>query len=88
VVSGRGSLPPSPMEPFAGQEVPAQLATLEEEAGVSPSMPVLGMPAMNSMDSPLVEAQGWAIAPNGQVQLVAMVPGSVSVGETHRGCQP
>jgi large exoprotein involved in heme utilization and adhesion len=63
VVSGRGGLPPTPFEPLTGSEPIGQLLLPPVAASPIPAEP--SEPA-----SSLVEAQGWAIAPNGKVMLV------------------
>jgi large exoprotein involved in heme utilization and adhesion len=82
VVSGRGSLPPSPLEPVRGSEMVGQLATLEETASSRTIAPIV------QSRSPIVEAQGWTIAANGKVMLVASAS-SASAGDFSRSnCHP
>ncbi|GAB1539934.1 hypothetical protein NUACC21_26030 [Scytonema sp. NUACC21] len=70
VVTGRGSLPPNPLEPLVGTNNLIPLASLDGEifsklpnASSNPNLPV---------DSPqIIEAQGWVKTADGNIVLVA-----------------
>jgi large exoprotein involved in heme utilization and adhesion len=71
VVSGRGSLPPNPIEPLTGSTA-MPLATIDS----SPTTTIATDPT--STEPAIVEAQGW-IRENGKVKLVATAtPNSLS----------
>lgn len=64
-VTGRGGLPPNPIEPVGGDTVLTELASADAAEGNGST------PAISRDDAPLVEAQGWTIGANGEVALVA-----------------
>jgi filamentous hemagglutinin family protein len=79
-ITGRGGLPPSPTEQLNGDAILADWETLETPADVSQADSSINTPinttidttnAVESAPAELVEAQGWAIAPNGQLILIA-----------------
>lgn len=87
-VTGRGGLPPSPNEPLRGEAVTADWIALnsEQEKRARPN------PTPNPTSSTpeqLIEAQGWVIAPNGQVILTAQSPNVTpeNPGLTFPSCQ-
>ncbi len=88
VVSGRGSLPPSPLEPLAGSEAIDELVQSEDRERGSGSGSAIAPEAPDA--TAWVEAQGWAIAPDGQVMLVANTPSTspLAAGIAHPTCQP
>jgi filamentous hemagglutinin family protein len=72
IVSGRGGLPPSPLDALESSEVIGQLVLPAVESALEPQSRV-------EVVTPLVEAQGWTIAPDGQVKLIAA---SSATGQT------
>ncbi|MCT7982255.1 filamentous hemagglutinin N-terminal domain-containing protein [Laspinema sp. A4] len=66
IVTGRGGLPPTPTDPFNGDRILEDLGTLESDSDLTSQgfsrTPIPRTP-------PLVEANTWAIAPNGQLIL-------------------
>jgi filamentous hemagglutinin family protein len=83
VVSGRGGLPPSPLDALIGEESLSGWVTLDQagreeskdgEAGARLALP---SQASNSA-TPIVEAQGWIRGEDGDVKLMAAVPASVA----------
>ena len=71
VVSGRGSLPPSALQPLVGTPKLRPLATL---SGDSTPVSTSSTPTIPPTQTPLVEAQGWVKTPDGKIILVASVP--------------
>lgn len=73
VVTGRGGLPPTPTEAFRGDVALADLGKpLQSEANQAK---VVAPTNQNSPEStPLVEAQGWVLNPQGEVMLTASAP--------------
>lgn len=74
-ITGRGGLPPSPTEQLNGDAILADWETLEAPTNLSTSRSTSNLPTtpIHSAEpsTELVEAQGWAIAPNGQLVLTA-----------------
>jgi filamentous hemagglutinin family protein len=74
-ITGRGGLPPSPTEQLNSDAILADWETLEAPTDLSTSRSTSNLPTtpIHSMEHSieLVEAQGWAIAPNGQLVLTA-----------------
>jgi large exoprotein involved in heme utilization and adhesion len=70
VVTGRGGLPPEPQETLRSEEPLVGLVTLDSEPQ-QPSSAVTETNPILQTTPPIVEATGWAIAPNGEVVLVA-----------------
>jgi filamentous hemagglutinin family protein len=72
-ITGRGGKPPSPSDPLTSNagwvDSPPSTAPAENSAGSAIAAPPASPPA-----DQLVEAQGWAINANGQVELVAEAP--------------
>ena len=66
-ITGRGSLPPSPLEALPGTTNSTKLATLENNTNVSNTPP-------NKAQNTIVEAQGWVKNVDGSMELVAMAP--------------
>jgi filamentous hemagglutinin family protein len=66
-VTGRGNLPPNPLQPLPGKSSIRQLATLPTSS--TPPIPQSLLPT----PSPIVEAQGFAKTANGEILLVAKV---------------
>jgi filamentous hemagglutinin family protein len=79
VNSGRGSLPPSPIEPLAGSNsVP--LAAIDG----SPNATIATAPTPEN--SEIVEAQGWIKTANGKVALVAQAPNTTPSSRPTANC--
>ncbi|NJP09738.1 MAG: S-layer family protein [Leptolyngbyaceae cyanobacterium RU_5_1] len=77
VVTGRGSLPPSPTDLFPGSISSKPLATLEEDRGdreVTSSSLAPSSPPASSSHSPIVEANAWIRDADGSIYLVAATP--------------
>jgi filamentous hemagglutinin family protein len=84
VVTGRGGLPPDPTEIVGGEVVLSQLSTLENHSSsdretnrqTAPSTAPSPAPSdeRSSAKAPLVEAQGWVVDADGNVNLVAETP--------------
>jgi filamentous hemagglutinin family protein len=73
VVSGRGSLPPNPLELLAGTTSLSPLATLDGES--SANLPKTSpTPAIPPTPTAIVEAQGWVKTAQGKIALVASAP--------------
>ena len=66
-VTGRGSLPPSPLELMPGTTKLSSLATLDEKNTAKVSNLRLSQP-------PILEAQGWIKSIDGSIELVTMAP--------------
>ncbi|GJD22828.1 filamentous haemagglutinin outer membrane protein [Rivularia sp. IAM M-261] len=67
-ITGRGSLPPSPLEALPGTSNTTKLATLDNSnTNVSNIAP-------NKVQNAIVEAQGWVKNKDGSFELVAMAP--------------
>ena len=89
VSTGRGGLPPSPTGVLGGETVIRRLATLEQEpSGQSATAPDVGKEKQPV--EAIVEAQGWTIAPNGEVTLVANAPNGQAIAPSLPlpNCQP
>ncbi len=71
IVSGRGSLPPNPLEPLAGTPNLSPLATLAQSR--ASAQPIVS-PTPDASSPALVEAQGWIKDSNGTIVLVAAAP--------------
>ncbi len=66
-ITGRGSLPPSPLEPLPGATNITKLATLDNNTYVSNTVP-------NKVQSAIVEAQGLVKNKDGSLELVSLAP--------------
>jgi hypothetical protein len=71
VVSGRGSLPPNPLQPLNGTTSIAPLATLESDRVPNTSQAPIKPP---TPPTAIIEAQGWVKTPDGKIVLVALAP--------------
>lgn len=74
VVTGRGSLPPNPLELMAGTTSLGPLASIEGELQANTSQQTSKSPAITATPNPIVEAQGWVKTPGGKIALVAHAP--------------
>ncbi|MBD1867851.1 filamentous hemagglutinin N-terminal domain-containing protein [Cyanobacteria bacterium FACHB-471] len=70
-ITGRGGLPPSPTEQLNSDAILADWETLEEPTNLSTTSSPIPPTHSASASTELVEAQGWAIASNGQLILTA-----------------
>lgn len=70
VITGRGGLPPNPNDPQAGGAFPIPWVSRDPNIAGN-AVPV---PELRATQSPLVEAQGIAIAPDGEIRLTASTP--------------
>lgn len=77
-VTGRGGVPSSPSETLESDTVLADLGLAD--LGTAPVGSGSGTPisTVASPASPLVEAQGWVIRPNGEVVLIAQAPNAAA----------
>jgi len=73
VVTGRGGLPQNPGEALSTDAVQVDLVTLNPEVK-RPSTTAVSTSSTSPTPIPIVEAQGWAIAANGEVILTANAP--------------
>ncbi|WP_096595500.1 two-partner secretion domain-containing protein [Calothrix sp. NIES-2098] len=71
IVTGRGSLPPSPLEFMMGTSIHLPLATLEEQTATLIDYVV---PVSNDATPEMIEAQGMVKTANGEIALVANAP--------------
>ena len=79
VVKGRGGLPSSPLDTLVGNEPLAGWAALDEKnaAAIAPQSSGVTLPPSSvTATAPIVEAQGWIVAKDGAVRLVAATPAS------------
>ncbi len=67
IISGSGSLPPSPTNPLTGTIATSTLATLDS----LPSNHEIATTTTKALPPAIVEAQGWVKTPDGKVELVA-----------------
>ncbi|BDA71758.1 hypothetical protein CAL7716_059240 [Calothrix sp. PCC 7716] len=69
IITGRGSNPPSPLDPLSGNNITSTLATLDTSKNeISIRQAPLTYP------TPTIEAQGFRKNSNGDVELVAVAP--------------
>ncbi len=73
IITGRGGLPPNPDEALSTDALQVDLITLNPEVD-QPSNPEVSTSPTSPTLAPIVEAQSWAIAPNGNVVLTANAP--------------
>ncbi|GAB1540367.1 hypothetical protein NUACC21_30360 [Scytonema sp. NUACC21] len=78
-VTGRGSLPPNPLEPLAGTVDLTALATLDGEVSAEVGTGETGgtretRETRDTGSDEIVEAQGWVKTADGQIALVAVAP--------------
>lgn len=71
IITGRGSLPSSPLEPLPGTSNNLTLATLETPSNVSNNSPSLA--PQNTPDT-IIEAQGWVQGVDASIILVTQAP--------------
>jgi filamentous hemagglutinin family protein len=73
IITGRGGLPPTPREAVNRDAIQVDLVTADGEASASVSQTAPDQNPLSS-DAPIVEAQGWQVAADGAVYLVAVAP--------------
>lgn len=76
-VTGRGGLPPNPLELIDGETVFTRLAVEGEQEMGRAGDGEVDVPSITSVTSsatPIIEAQGWVVNADGQVMLVAQNP--------------
>ena len=71
IITGRGGLPPSPTEPLNGETVLTEWATLKSD--IENRYVSYTNFTRETAPTTIVEAQGWVIAPNGEMSLIASV---------------
>ncbi len=85
IVTGRGNLPPSPLQPMPGKTGTRQLATLDNSPTRIRAQSLV--PLLPTPSSPIIEAQGFAKNANGEIFLVAQAPSSTpSAATTTAAC--
>ncbi|WP_375471437.1 beta strand repeat-containing protein, partial [uncultured Nostoc sp.] len=72
VVSGHGSLPPSPLQSITGTPNLIPLATLDGQTATPKDVQIT--PVINNGSSAIIEAQGFARTPEGKIIIVAYAP--------------
>ncbi|MEB3283306.1 MAG: filamentous hemagglutinin N-terminal domain-containing protein [Lyngbya sp.] len=92
IITGRGGLPPSPNDSLSSDAVIVDWIDAVIRPDLNPKsatnnrqQPLEIPPDSTTLQTPLVEAQGWIVRPNGRVELVAVPPDATP----HRsGLQP
>ena len=85
IVTGRGGLPPSPIDALAGDVPLANWAVLDEPTAAAASETTSSVPDPTlSVEEGIVEAQGWT-RENGKVKLITAAPASTV--QTTVACQ-
>jgi filamentous hemagglutinin family protein len=80
VVTGRGGMPLSPSEPLRQRAVITQWVTLDE--GIENERDAQAKTTLAENQEPIIEAQGWVVDEQGNVQLVAQVANEVRIQES------
>lgn len=91
VVTGRGGVPPSPAQSLNSQDDAWEdLAVVQDRQGGSDSQVTSNSLPTSNEPPTIVEAQGWELAANGQVRLVAAPKSTTpnSSGLPSPNCQP
>lgn len=70
IITGRGSLPPSPLEPLSGNNIISNLATLDTSK--TPNVSIRQAPL--TYPTPTIEAQGFTKTSDGDIELVTVAP--------------
>ena len=73
VITGRGGLPPSPVDTFDSEAIEVDWVTRKPR---SPSPPEVSANSIASEPKSIVEAQGWMVDENNQIVLIAHTPNS------------
>lgn len=71
IITGRGGLPPTPTEALRSDRTLADLGDSVKDIAASTTT---ATKQVNVAPTPIVEAQGWVISPQGQVVLTASAP--------------
>ncbi|AFY80305.1 filamentous hemagglutinin N-terminal domain-containing protein [Oscillatoria acuminata] len=90
IVTGRGGLPPNPTDPFNGDRILEDLGTRHSNSDLTPQRFTRDRPAITPPTPSFVEANTWAIAPNGQL-ILTTAPTSNHPGDrwnTPENCHP
>ena len=85
VVTGRGGIPPSPLDPLDTDAIVSEWISLDldTEDNVSPATTT----PESSVPKQIVEAQGWIVNEKGQIVLIAQAPTVMPQGEWHPGAE-
>ncbi|MEH2058601.1 MAG: S-layer family protein [Nostoc sp.] len=88
IITGHGSLPPSPLELMVGTTTRIPLATLDDKASGNPSPQISSIPSIPATSpTAMIEAQGWMKTADGKILLVAYAPNTTpSFRPTVAGC--
>lgn len=88
IITGRGGLPPSPSEPLTGMTIVGEWVTpVENEAlrqQMSQTPPITNEP--QSIPPQLVEATGWIVTADGEVELTSSSVGVAPAGFANYHC--
>jgi len=78
IITGRGGLPPTPIDPRGSEAILSPWATLSDSVQIAPV-------ALEALRTPIVEAQGWVLGAEGEVTLVATSPSAppVAIAPAH-----
>ncbi|WP_293079360.1 filamentous hemagglutinin N-terminal domain-containing protein [Moorena sp. SIO3H5] len=73
IVTGRGGIPPSPLDPIIGRTIIADWVTLEDQTGTEIDNNDSKAPSteQKSQRKKIVEAQGWMTGPDGTIILTS-----------------
>jgi len=73
IVTGRGGIPPSPLDPIIGRTIIADWVTLEDKSRTETDNNGSNAPSTEQKSQPkrIVEAQGWMTAPDGTIILTS-----------------
>lgn len=85
IITGRGGLPPTPSEAVNRDAIQVDLVTTstEDQPSVSHQEPEPHQPSLSAA-TPIVEAQGWQLAEDGAILLVAGTPHNLTTDFLHR----
>ena len=84
-ITGRGSFPPSPLNPLEGTVELSRLASLDGESGRSGRSERVGRVGRREAESKdIVEAQGFMKTENGEIYLVAQAPTATPSASTSK----
>lgn len=76
-MTGRGSIPPSPLQPLPGTTDPRQLAILDNS-----QTQITKQDFLPTLSSQIIEAQGFVKNANGEILLVTQVPKATASAAT------
>ncbi|MEX0272359.1 filamentous hemagglutinin N-terminal domain-containing protein [Leptolyngbyaceae cyanobacterium UHCC 1019] len=74
IITGRGGLPAPPSAAFDGQPVWQDLRAFTLQTGRAPAEPSKIAPPSKA----IIEAQGWVVSQDGQVELIAQAPNTMA----------